>query len=222
MTDRHERGDVPAEPGTRLPEQFAGPRDDLRQRLDRLSGGHPASDHYRAGDHGPPDTAETATRTDTRRETATRADIHVETATRADTHRDAPEQAGSGWRAPDVRDHPDRPAESDIHLPADRGRHILDGDGGGSPGGGHRHGTGRPGKTEFPATWPDEVILPLVEEITRAPDTVEWQRNGRWLVTAERYEVRVTAVLQADGRIWAAWPQPGGAGVMQNPKEVQA
>jgi hypothetical protein len=178
---RPERGDGPTEPGAGPPDRSALPRDELRQRLERLADGHPSSDSYRTGDHSRP-----------------------------------------GWQAPDVRDHPDRPPEADIHLSPDRGRHILDGDGARSPGGGHRHGTGRPGKTEFPASWPDEVILPLVEEITRTPDAVERQRNGKWLVTAERHEVRVTAVVLADGRIWTAWPEPGGPGVRQNPKEGQA
>jgi hypothetical protein len=34
--------------------------------------------------------------------------------------------------------------------------HILDGD---RQGGGHRHGTGQPGKSEFPPDWSDDKII---------------------------------------------------------------
>ena len=41
----------------------------------------------------------------------------------------------------------DRPPLDSLHVTPERAGHILDGD---RWGGGHRHGTGRPGKTEFP------------------------------------------------------------------------
>jgi hypothetical protein len=146
----------------------------------------------------------------------------------------------SAWDAPDVRDIPGRPDVDAIHLSADRARHILDGDGAGKPpdgpdrsgggpdkpgggpdkpGGGHRHGTGLPDKTEFPEGWTDEVILSAVEEIARQPDAVERQSNGRWRVTGERDSVRVWAVVDTDGRIRTAWPEPGSPGVRHNPKD---
>lgn len=43
-----------------------------------------------------------------------------------------------------------------VSIPEDRARHILDGEG---RSGGHRYGTGTPGKTEFPAGWSDDDIL---------------------------------------------------------------
>jgi len=52
----------------------------------------------------------------------------------------------SGW---DSVDAPDRPPAEDIRVSDERATHILDGDEDG--GGGHRRGTGIPGKTEFPA-----------------------------------------------------------------------
>jgi hypothetical protein len=146
----------------------------------------------------------------------------------ADSGRDAPdlgrdpERAVSGWETADARDHPDRPVVSEIHVPPDRVQHILEGDGPGKFGGGHRHGTGRPGKTEFPESWSDDAIISTVEEIARQPETVEWQRNNRWHATGERDGVRVTAVVLPDGRIWTAWPWPGGPGVTKNPKEGDA
>ena len=55
--------------------------------------------------------------------------------------------ADSGWAAVDVKERP--PLDALVVTP-ERAKHILDGD---SHGGGHRHGTGKPGKTEFPASW---------------------------------------------------------------------
>jgi hypothetical protein len=124
-----------------------------------------------------------------------------------------------GWDAPQVKDHPQRPERDAIRVPADGGRHILDGDGPGTPGGGHRHGTGRPGKTEFPASWPDGKVIHMVTDAARNPDQVRWQGfNHRWLVEAEREKVRIWAVVLPDGNVHAAWPEPGGPGVQQNPK----
>jgi len=219
VRERIERADAPDEPGVRLPEPA---RDGLRQRLERLADGHPSSDHYRDADLSRRGGRTDTFRTDTNREEATRDGRSREQATRLDDSRDTTKRADSGWYAPDVRDHPDRPAEDDIRLPGDRERHILDGDGPGKPGGGHRHGTNKPGKTEFPEHWTDEAIPQIVEDVTRKPDSAERQRTGSWLVTGERDGVRVTSVVLADGTIWTAWPEPGGAGVRQNPKEGAA
>jgi len=172
---------------------------ELHQRLDRMADGHPSSPRYTASDQlRHPDNPEADRRAD------------ATTPTRDD---------GAGWQAPEVRSHPDLPAVPDIRLTYDRACHILDGDGPGTPGGGHRHGTGRAGKTEFPANWPDDKIVSTIQDVTRAPDEVHWQEfNGRWRVTADREGVLVTAVVLPDGRIWSAWPEPGGPGVIENPR----
>jgi hypothetical protein len=216
--ERIERADAPTEPAVRSPERAY---DDLRQRLDRLGDGHPSSDQYRDAHVSRRDGRADTSRTDTSREDATGngTDREEATGTRTDDGRDLSPRAGSGWDGQAARDRPDRPAENDIQLPTDQGRHILDGDGEGKPGGGHRHGTGKPGKTEFPQRWPDEVILAVVAETARTPDSVERQRDGSWHATGERDGIRLTAVVLADGRIWTAWPHPGGAGVRQNPTE---
>jgi hypothetical protein len=54
--------------------------------------------------------------------------------------------ARSGWDAVHA---PGRPPLDALHINAERAAHILDGD---ATGGGHRHGTGVPGKTESPAS----------------------------------------------------------------------
>ena len=216
MLERIERADAPDE-------RAIGPRerahDDLRQRLERLADGHPSSDHYRDAGVSRRDGSADTSRTDTNREDPISSETSREetTGTRRDDIADVAERASSAWEYSEVRGHLDRPAESDIHVTAERARHILDGDPD-SGGGGHRYGTGRPGKTEFPQAWPDDVIISAVEDIGRTPDHVEWQPNGRWRVTGDHEGVRVNGVVLADGRMWTAWPEPGGKGVIHNPE----
>jgi Bacterial EndoU nuclease len=118
----------------------------------------------------------------------------------------AAEQRPDGQLAPDS-----------IRLPPERVRHILDGD---RWGGGHRHGTGRPGKAEFPASWDDEQTIGHIMDVARHPDTRPvWQPNHRWRLRGERDAVDVTVIVKPDGGIWAAWPEEGGPGVVRNPSE---
>lgn len=216
MQERIDRADTPAEPTVRVPEQT---RDHLLERLERLADRHPSSDRYRDSDLGRRDGRPDTSRTDTNREEATGAQTNREqtTGTRRDDNLDAAERPGPTRDSGEIGGHPDRPAESDIHVTADRARHILDGDAD-SGGGGHRHGTGRPGKTEFPKDWPDDVVVSVVEDVGRTPDHAEWQPNGRWRVSSDHDGVRVHAVVLSDGRIWTAWPEPGGKGVAHNPE----
>jgi hypothetical protein len=104
-------------------------------------------------------------------------------------------------------------------LPPERAAHILDGD---RWGGGHRHGTGRPEKTEFPAGWDDERIIGQIVDVARFPDARPvLQANDRWRVRGERDGVAITVVVHPDGRIWAAWPEEGSPGGIRNPREGQ-
>lgn len=122
----------------------------------------------------------------------------------AEAMRTAAEQRPAGQLAPDA-----------IRLRPERARHILDGD---SWGGGHRHGTGRPGKAEFPASWDDERTIGHIVDVARHPDTRPvWQPNHRWRLQGERDAVAVTVIVKADGGIWAAWPEEGSPGVTRNP-----
>lgn len=123
----------------------------------------------------------------------------------------------SGWDAVDAADRP--PAE-DIGVSPERTTHILDGDETGS-GGGHRHGVGKPGKTEFPASWDDEKIIANVSDVARRPDKLpthqDW--NDTWLCTGTRDAVDVWAVVERSGDILTGWPEEGGPGVVRNPKK---
>ncbi len=115
--------------------------------------------------------------------------------------------------------HFDRPPLDSVHVAPERAKHILDGD---RWGGGHRHGTGRPGKTEFPADWDDEKIIGHVLGVAGAPDAPPvLQANRRWRVHGQRDEVGITVIIQPDGRIWSAWPDAGSPGVVKNPRETK-
>ena len=72
----------------------------------------------------------------------------------------------SGWDAVDAGD---RPPPDRIRVSPERAAHILDGDPTGN-GGGHRHGTGKAGKTEFPASWDDAKIISTTLNVAGGPD----------------------------------------------------
>jgi hypothetical protein len=119
----------------------------------------------------------------------------------------------SGWDSVE-----DRPPAEDIQVSPERKTHILDGDPTGS-GGGHRHGTGRPGKTEFPASWDDEKIIEKVTDVARKPDRPPtYQDWDTWLCVGTRDEVNVWAVVERNGNILTGWPEEGGPGVVRNPR----
>jgi hypothetical protein len=123
----------------------------------------------------------------------------------------------SGWDSVDTSSRPELDA---LRVSPERRVHILDGDADG--GGGHRHGIGNPGKTEFPASWNDKKIIDALLDVARRPDHSpghqEW--NDRWVARGTRDDVEVVAVVARDGRIWTGWPTPGGPGVVKNPKEL--
>ena len=122
----------------------------------------------------------------------------------------------SGW---DMVDAEDRPQLDQLRVTSERVTHILDGDGKG--GGGHRHGTGQPGKTEFPAAWNDAKIIDTLLDVARRPDHMPQRQefNGRWAARGTREDVEIVVVVAGDGQIWTGWPRPGGPGVVKNPKE---
>ena len=130
--------------------------------------------------------------------------------------REAADADRSGWDSVDASD---RPKAEDIHVSPERTTHILDGDADGS--GGHRHGTGIPGKTEFPANWDDKKIIDTVVDVARRPDLPpkHQQWNDHWVTRGTRDDVEVVAVVARDGRIWTSWPTPDSPGVVKNPKE---
>src|SRR5580700_1402613 len=71
----------------------------------------------------------------------------------------------AAWDSADVKT---RPSLDSIRVTPERNTHILDGDETG--GGGHRHGVGKPGKTEFPASWDDAKIINTAVNVACGPD----------------------------------------------------
>jgi hypothetical protein len=92
----------------------------------------------------------------------------------------------------------DRPPLDSLHVAPERAKYILDGD---RWGGGYRHGTGWPGKTEFPSGWDDELFADRsVLLISHRFSTVR---------SADRiYVLNDGYVVESGGRMRSCWP-PG-------------
>ncbi|WP_263417852.1 RHS repeat-associated core domain-containing protein [Terriglobus albidus] len=87
-------------------------------------------------------------------------------------------------------------------IPARRMKHILDGD---ATGGGHRAGTGMPGKSEFPAEWSDAKIEEVIEDIATDPNAPRVTQGRDTVVTGTRDGVDVRVIIR-NGEPWAAYP----------------
>lgn len=112
----------------------------------------------------------------------------------------------------------DCPRVDDITVPDLRRIHILDGDGDGRSGG-HLHGTGIPGKSEFPAHWDDAKVIKEIMDVACRPDSPpRWQDFGTWLVRGTRDRVRIAVVVSPGGEIITGYPE-GGEGVTRNPRK---
>ena len=121
----------------------------------------------------------------------------------------------SGWDSVDASN---RPPVDVIRVSPERTTHILDGD---SNGGGHRHGTCSPEKTEFPASWDDKKIMSNVLDVAQRPDAppVLQHWNNRWVCSGTRDSVEVSVIVLRSGEVWTAWPEEGSPGVVRNPKK---
>jgi len=89
-----------------------------------------------------------------------------------------------------------------------RTRHILDGDvlPHGAFSGGHRAGTGFPGKSEFPASWSDDQIMHQISDVATDPlSAVRPGRGGDVFVTGTRRGVDIEVLLR-NGEIWTGYP----------------
>jgi len=82
-------------------------------------------------------------------------------------------------------------------IDAARRTHILDGD---ATGGGHRAGTGKPGKSEFPVNWTDDEVISRVEEVANDPHSSRRNgRLGRAVVSGTCHGVDIEVVIEANG-----------------------
>ena len=85
-----------------------------------------------------------------------------------------------------------------------RRRHILDGD---ATGGGHRPGTGNPGKSEFPVGWSDDRIMHEISDVATDPSlTPRPGRGGRTIVEGTRDGIDIRVIQEANGDIVTGYP----------------
>jgi Bacterial EndoU nuclease len=168
--------------------------------------GQPYTDNAACG----PEIAETRTRTEYYY--ALRAAVDQQAGASDLTGQSADTQRRSAW---DDVTAATRPPLDALRIPPERATHILDGD---ATGGGHRHGTGSPGKTEFPAHWDDDTILDAISAVAHSPQDVHQQWNQRWKARGEHDKVLVEVIIEPDATVWTAWPEEGSPGVVRNPK----
>lgn len=116
-----------------------------------------------------------------------------------------PALLGSGEPAPLQPSDIEQLTDADIH-------HILDGD---LPGhGGHRHGTGQIGQTEFPAGWDEAVVRTAVERALWRPGEIRTvQRTTSGVIIRALIEDLVLCLPVTDfGTTWllmTAYPLSG-------------
>jgi EndoU nuclease-like protein len=96
----------------------------------------------------------------------------------------------------------------DLTTPAAR-RHILEGEArpNGTFAGGHRPGTGFPGKSEFPSGWSDDRIIHEISDVATDPASTAVQQGSRTIVTGKRGGVTIRVVIDNNtGRIVTGYP----------------
>jgi len=124
-------------------------------------------------------------------------------------HRGGSHHGGNGHRIP--------PSPERVGIADDRRHHILGGEPDDPTSGGHRAGTGRPGKTEFPPSWDDDKIIKEILDVAQHPDSQPIQgRFDRWEYIGTRDGVQIKVILEADGRVVSGYPLHG-PGILRNP-----
>lgn len=90
--------------------------------------------------------------------------------------------------------------------------HILGGD---ATGGGHRFGTGIPGKSEFPQSWSDEKIAGEISDVATDPSSSRAPAGrGRSIVRGTRDGIDIEVIVEPGGRIVTGYP----TNVPRNPR----
>jgi hypothetical protein len=93
---------------------------------------------------------------------------------------------------------------NDSLVTEEREIHILDGD---STGGGHRYGTGIPGKSELPKEWSDDKIMNEISDIATDPSAKRTpSRGGRTVIDSTRDGIDVRVVVDKNGNIITGFP----------------
>lgn len=94
------------------------------------------------------------------------------------------------------------PGSRNLSVDPKASTHILEGD---ASGGGHRPGTGVPGKSEFPSGWSDEKILQKVTDVANDPNSKITTQGSTTLIEGTRDGVDIR-VVERDGRIVTSYP----------------
>ncbi|MBI0432149.1 RHS repeat-associated core domain-containing protein, partial [Pectobacterium parmentieri] len=106
---------------------------------------------------------------------------------------------------------PNQPETVDLASPKRR-QHILDGD---ATGGGHRPGTGIPGKSEFPQGWSDDKIMHEISDIATDPSLEPTiGRGGRLVTNGTRDGIDIRVIQEKNGDIVSGFP----TNVPRNPR----
>jgi RHS repeat-associated protein len=85
-----------------------------------------------------------------------------------------------------------------------RRKHILNGD---ATGGGHRPGTGKQGKSEFPQGWSDNKIMHEISDVATDPTSVTRAgRGGRTITEGTRNGVDIRVIQERNGDIVSGFP----------------
>ena len=85
-----------------------------------------------------------------------------------------------------------------------RRSHILDGD---ATGGGHRPGTGNPGKSEFSQGWSDDQIMHSISDVATDPNAITRAgRGGRTITEGMRNGIDIRVIQDANGEIVSGFP----------------
>lgn len=88
---------------------------------------------------------------------------------------------------------------------SDRRTHILDGDPNNLKSGGHRFGTGRSGKSEFPATWSDNKIMHEISDVATDPASIRHMEGRHMIIRGTREGVDIQVVTK-HGKIISGYP----------------
>lgn len=137
--------------------------------------------------------------------------------------RDAP-PGGTVW------DLAPAPRREEIHLPQFRAQAIAHGHPDQDPHeGGHLHGTGKPGVSEFPPGWDEQKIAETTLDVARDPETIDWVDPAEypgsqtlyppyWEARSDVEGLTVTVSVRKTGEITEAWPDgpDPGSGVRYN------
>jgi hypothetical protein len=123
-------------------------------------------------------------------------------------HQDTPGDGGKPKEPPPP--HPANPGSSaapqkGVVITPERRDYILNGKG---RGGGHKFGTNKPGKAEFPKGWSDDKIMEQIKSVGDDPaSSRRVDTDGRIIIEGTREGIDIRVVVESDGvTVRSAYP----------------